>query len=193
MHETNQPAVLTLIHANMCVYRHPNSVHCRLQCLRPTTQTPVQGAIQKAKYIRHNFSEIRGRTIPTFHPSSSPLIPPSPISPSHLSTPPHQFHKSHTAKMQILNPDHSIFRAFVTLAVIVETCAALKLNVTALSADKRRVSTIECWQMDTPFTVSTDAGIAGSASVSLGNVTNLVYTVLPAGFDGGLHVAPKNQ
>ncbi|KAM7199784.1 hypothetical protein V8F20_005654 [Naviculisporaceae sp. PSN 640] len=95
--------------------------------------------------------------------------------------------------MQIMYSTCCVFRALVTLLMIVETCAALKFNVTALSANKHRVSTIECWQMDTPFTVSTDAGIAGSASISLGNVTNLVYTVLPAGFDGGVHVAPKNQ
>lgn len=86
-----------------------------------------------------------------------------------------------------------MLRVLVTLTAMVETCAALHLNLTAISANRYRQSTLECWAMDAPFVVSTDAGIAGSASVSLGNVTNLVYTVLPAGFDGGLHVAPKNQ
>ncbi|KAM7201343.1 hypothetical protein V8F33_003443 [Rhypophila sp. PSN 637] len=94
--------------------------------------------------------------------------------------------------MQIINSNNRIYRALVTLAVITETCLALSLNVTAISA-KHGASVLECWQMNTPFVVSTDAGIAGSASAVLGNVTGLTYTVLPAGFDGGLHVAPKNQ
>lgn len=97
-----------------------------------------------------------------------------------------------TEKMQIINVRQTLCRALVTLAVVSETCLALRLNITAI-ATRRKAPVLECWEMDTPFVVSTDAGIAGSASVGLGNVTQLTYTVLPAGFDGGLHNAPAKQ
>lgn len=93
----------------------------------------------------------------------------------------------------------------------------LSLNISALSASDGE-STLECWQMDTPFSISTEAGTAGSASLALGNLyvhafppppttrcavsrthlltlarANLTYSVLPASFDGGLHYAPRPQ
>lgn len=69
---------------------------------------------------------------------------------------------------------------------------ALYLNITAIGA-QNGASTLECWEMETPFSTSTTPGINGSASVVLGNVTNLSYTVTPPGLDGGFHNAAYNQ
>lgn len=69
---------------------------------------------------------------------------------------------------------------------------ALNLNITALSA-ANNASTLECWQMETPFAISTQQGTAGSAQLQLGNVSTISYSVLPAQFDAGLHTAPANQ
>ncbi|PSR83815.1 hypothetical protein BD289DRAFT_435236 [Coniella lustricola] len=80
----------------------------------------------------------------------------------------------------------------LTLACAASAVQALNLNITALGA-ANNASTLECWQMTTPFTISSTAGTSGSASLELGDVTNLTYTVLPAGFDGGLHNAPRAQ
>ncbi|KAI9779115.1 MAG: hypothetical protein M1816_003738 [Peltula sp. TS41687] len=66
------------------------------------------------------------------------------------------------------------------------------LNLTAISA-ANGASTLECWQLTTPFIVPTEPGIAGSAALPLGNVTSAIYAVLPPHFDGGLHVAPRVQ
>ncbi|KAI2639245.1 hypothetical protein GGS21DRAFT_506685 [Xylaria nigripes] len=70
--------------------------------------------------------------------------------------------------------------------------AAMKLNVTAVSA-RYGASTLECWQMDSPFVVSDQPGTVGSAQVQLGNLANMSYSVLPGSFDGGIHNAPHNQ
>jgi len=67
-----------------------------------------------------------------------------------------------------------------------------RLNVTAIGASGGK-STLECWQLDAPFAVSDTPGTRGSAAAKLGNVSSLGLTVLPAGFDGGLHNAPANQ
>ncbi|CAN8101522.1 unnamed protein product [Discula destructiva] len=77
-------------------------------------------------------------------------------------------------------------------AAITAPAVALQLNVTALSA-ANNASTLECWQIDTPFTVSTQPGTAGSAQLQLGNLSTLSYSVLPAQFDAGVHNAPANQ
>lgn len=78
------------------------------------------------------------------------------------------------------------------LAALMHPAAALQLNITALSA-ANNASTLECWQMETPFTLSTQQGTAGSAQLSLGNTSTMSYTVLPAQFDAGVHNAPANQ
>lgn len=91
-------------------------------------------------------------------------------------------------------------RALVTSCLALALCAfqgasaaeAPKLNVTAIGASGGK-STLECWQLDAPFAVSDTPGTRGSAAATLGNVSNLGMTVLPAGFDGGLHNAPANQ
>ena len=66
------------------------------------------------------------------------------------------------------------------------------LHLTAISA-ANGASTLECWQLTAPFAVSSTPGQAGSAVLSLGNTSSASYTVLPAGFDGGLHHAPAVQ
>ncbi|KAI3390649.1 hypothetical protein diail_8986 [Diaporthe ilicicola] len=78
------------------------------------------------------------------------------------------------------------------LAALLQPAVALQFNITALGA-ANNASTIECWQMDTPFTISTQQGTAGSAQLQLGNSSTLSYSVLPAQFDAGVHNAPANQ
>lgn len=68
----------------------------------------------------------------------------------------------------------------------------LRLNVTAIGAQDG-ASTLECWQVDSPFDISTDPGTAGSAVASLGSVANMSYTIIPSNYDGGVHNAPHNQ
>lgn len=79
-----------------------------------------------------------------------------------------------------------------SLVLSASLAAALNLNVTALGA-ANGASTLECWQLESPFSISSQAGTAGSASLNLGDAANLTYAVIPAGFDGGLHNAPYNQ
>lgn len=78
------------------------------------------------------------------------------------------------------------------LAQLVPFVAALKLNITAISA-RNGCSTLECWQLDAPFDLSDEPGTAGSAVTRLGNAANVSYSVVPPHFDGGLHAAPHNQ
>lgn len=78
------------------------------------------------------------------------------------------------------------------LLAAAQSCLALQLNVTAIGA-RNGSSTLECWQMDAPFVISNQAGTVGSALANLGNVTGLLYSVIPAGFDGGVHNAPAKQ
>ncbi|CAJ2508770.1 Uu.00g137960.m01.CDS01 [Anthostomella pinea] len=70
--------------------------------------------------------------------------------------------------------------------------AQLYLNVTALGAADG-ASTIECWQVKSPFAVATDAGTPGSAIAQLGNIANMSYLAIPPNFDGGLHRALAKQ
>lgn len=77
-------------------------------------------------------------------------------------------------------------------ALLLQPVLALHLNITALGA-ANNASTLECWQMDTPFAISTQQGTAGSAQLQLGNTSTISYSVLPAQFDAGVHNAPANQ
>ncbi|KAI1378313.1 hypothetical protein F4677DRAFT_390915 [Hypoxylon crocopeplum] len=70
--------------------------------------------------------------------------------------------------------------------------ASLQLNVTAISA-RDGSSTLECWQVDQPFNISTEPGTSGAAVAMLSSVANLSYSILPSNFDGGLHNAPRKQ
>lgn len=78
------------------------------------------------------------------------------------------------------------------LTAVAHLAVALQLNITALSA-ANNASTLECWQIDSPFIVSSQPGTKGSAQLQLGNTSTISYSVLPAQFDAGLHNAPANQ
>ena len=78
------------------------------------------------------------------------------------------------------------------LAALLPPSVALQLNITALGA-ANNASTLECWQMDTPFTISTQQGTSGSAQLQLGNTSTMSYSVLPAEYEAGVHNAPANQ
>lgn len=66
------------------------------------------------------------------------------------------------------------------------------LNLTAISAANGE-STLECWQLSSPFTVSNQAGTTGSAVQQLGNAANASFAIIPAQFNGGAHRAPAVQ
>jgi hypothetical protein len=69
---------------------------------------------------------------------------------------------------------------------------ALHLNVTAITA-RRGNSSFECWQLSAPLQQSNQPGIVGTATTFLGDVNNMTYAVIPAGFDSGYHTVPGNQ
>ncbi|KAH9892960.1 hypothetical protein F4778DRAFT_749022 [Xylariomycetidae sp. FL2044] len=88
-----------------------------------------------------------------------------------------------------------VMQAFSWLALSIfsiQGVVSLKLNVTAIGAQDGS-STLECWQVDQPFNVSTEPGTSGSAQVTLGGVETLSYSIIPSQFDGGIHNAPHNQ
>lgn len=91
--------------------------------------------------------------------------------------------------MHILPHITALIAFFISLLAPV---TGLNLNITAVGA-QNGASTLECWSMDTPFSLATTPGIAGSSIIVLGNVTNFTYVVIPAGLDAGLHHAPGNQ
>ncbi|KAF2239033.1 hypothetical protein EV356DRAFT_528914 [Viridothelium virens] len=66
------------------------------------------------------------------------------------------------------------------------------LTATAIVTDKSNNSAFECWEFTTPFSVSTDAGTTGAATLPF-NTSEIVYTVIPPRFNGGTHKAPKLQ
>lgn len=101
-----------------------------------------------------------------------------------------------------MHPDESTFLTpftmsitfvLVILQLFTATIAAPSfLNLTAISAANGE-STLECWQLSDPFTLSNQAGTAGTAIKQLGNVANATLTILPAKFNGGAHRAPAVQ
>ena len=66
------------------------------------------------------------------------------------------------------------------------------LNVTAISA-VNGASVIQCWQILPGFTTSSQSGTAGASILQLGAVANMSYSVIPPGFNAGLHNAPTQQ
>ena len=70
--------------------------------------------------------------------------------------------------------------------------SATHLNVTAITAVDGK-SRFECWELEAPFTRSGQPGVVGTQAALLGDVANMTYNVIPAGFDGGFHTAPTNQ
>ncbi|KAI0518505.1 hypothetical protein F5B22DRAFT_599438 [Xylaria bambusicola] len=85
----------------------------------------------------------------------------------------------------------TIFQRLSMISAIAGS-AATSLNFTAIST-RDNTSHFECWQLSTPFEHSNQLGIAGTAAVVLGDVTNMTYNVIPAGYDSGLHTVPSNQ
>lgn len=82
--------------------------------------------------------------------------------------------------------------ALTLLIMVASKVTCMNLNVTAISAANGE-SIFECWQLDTPFSISTKPGREGTATVALGSVSNVTYAVIPAGVDEGPHVAPRKQ
>ncbi|KAI9456777.1 hypothetical protein F5148DRAFT_984300 [Russula earlei] len=66
------------------------------------------------------------------------------------------------------------------------------LNVTAISAQNGQ-SVLECWQILPGFTTVTTSSGTTRSILRLGDVTNMSYSVLPPGFNGGLHNEPAIQ
>ncbi|EAW25063.1 uncharacterized protein NFIA_105510 [Aspergillus fischeri NRRL 181] len=79
------------------------------------------------------------------------------------------------------------------IATIATTSIPSTLNITVIGA-RNNQSILECWSLEPGFASSTQPGIAGSASLSLGPVgDNATYTIVPAQLDGGIHNAPVRQ
>lgn len=67
------------------------------------------------------------------------------------------------------------------------------LNVTVVG-EQDNASTLECWAVDPGFEESNEAGVAGAEELNLGALDgNATFSIIPAGFDGGLHNAPALQ
>ncbi|KAG7086352.1 hypothetical protein E1B28_002313 [Marasmius oreades] len=60
---------------------------------------------------------------------------------------------------------------------------------------KNGVSTVECWGIQPPFVVSSQARTVGNKILQLGQLSNASYSVFPDGHptDAGLHNAPNAQ
>lgn len=69
---------------------------------------------------------------------------------------------------------------------------ATNLNVTVVGSANGQ-SRFECWELAAPFISSAQSGIVGTQTTNLGDVTNVTYNVIPAGFDSGVHNAPSFQ
>ena len=70
--------------------------------------------------------------------------------------------------------------------------ATTHINLTTTAAENG-MSVLQCWQLDAPFVTSTENGTAGSMVAQLGNLANASYSIIPAGSNGGNHVAPAVQ
>jgi hypothetical protein len=66
------------------------------------------------------------------------------------------------------------------------------LNITALWAENG-VSVLQCWQILPGFTTSSQSGTIGASILQLGALSNMSYSVIPPGFNAGLHNAPTEQ
>lgn len=76
--------------------------------------------------------------------------------------------------------------------VAFKVASSTNLNVTVITAQGGQ-SRFECWQLCAPFTSSSQSGLLGTQTANLGNVANMTYNVVPAGYDSGFHTAPANQ
>lgn len=78
------------------------------------------------------------------------------------------------------------------LSAIIDGALSDNLNVTVIGTTHGK-SRFECWQLTEPFTSSSQPGVVGTETVSLGDVSNITYNVIPADYDCGLHTAPYKQ
>ncbi|KAI1317214.1 hypothetical protein F5Y16DRAFT_392909 [Xylariaceae sp. FL0255] len=85
----------------------------------------------------------------------------------------------------------SAYLAFL-LASFNTPAVSANLNVTAIGYHNNQ-SHFECWQLCSPFISSDQNGLVGAATMSLGDVVNMTYNVVPPGFDSGFHTTPTNQ
>ncbi|KAF3068947.1 hypothetical protein GL218_08059 [Daldinia childiae] len=86
----------------------------------------------------------------------------------------------------------SLSSLYLSFFAAFDVVLATSLNVTAIGA-KDGSSRFECWELAAPFVSSSQTGIAGSQTTFLGDVSNITYNVIPAGFDSGVHNTPRNQ
>ncbi|PWY87271.1 hypothetical protein BO94DRAFT_535385 [Aspergillus sclerotioniger CBS 115572] len=67
------------------------------------------------------------------------------------------------------------------------------LNITTITAHNNQ-SALECWSLDPGYATSSQAGVSGTAMLSLGPVTgNATNILIPEAYDGGRHNAPTIQ
>ncbi|KAL7622007.1 hypothetical protein AAE478_007508 [Parahypoxylon ruwenzoriense] len=85
-----------------------------------------------------------------------------------------------------------IFSFYLALFASFDLVLSVRLNVTAIGAQHGK-SRFECWELLAPFVSSSQSGVVGTEVTSLGDVANITYNVIPAGFDSGFHTAPSNQ
>ncbi|KAI1776289.1 hypothetical protein F4818DRAFT_457708 [Hypoxylon cercidicola] len=78
------------------------------------------------------------------------------------------------------------------LILLSQGAVSLEFNMTALSAQNGS-SILQCWQIDNPFKTSSEPATSGTALLTLSNVSNLTYGIVPPNSDGGLHNAPNVQ
>lgn len=69
---------------------------------------------------------------------------------------------------------------------------ATKMDVTVVGTANGHAR-FECWELAAPFVSSAQSGVVGTQTANLGDVTNITYNVIPAGFDSGIHNAPYYQ
>jgi hypothetical protein len=87
----------------------------------------------------------------------------------------------------------SISRLLAILAFLAASAVAdLRLNITAIGAEDG-FSTLECWEVDSPFYTSGDSATVGASVAHLGNVSTLSWSVVPPGQNVGPHNTPYNQ
>ncbi|KAI9672677.1 MAG: hypothetical protein M1831_000112 [Alyxoria varia] len=67
------------------------------------------------------------------------------------------------------------------------------LNLTAITANKKKEAILQCWQLDAPLIPSNSAGTSGAVFAQLGETGKTSYGIIPPKFDGGLHTAPAVQ
>lgn len=86
----------------------------------------------------------------------------------------------------------SLFSFFIFLQLFAGIFA-LNWRLTAISANARRESILECWELCTPISISSTPGISGAALQALGPITSASAATLPPYYDAGLHKAPAAQ